>query len=86
MFDDLETKHIIYNHPEYMAYLREATRNHKYNGMKIYVGYGSPMWCAYRKAQRELEKQTLRYKMYKVKQAFRVLVKICFREWFKIRL
>lgn len=71
---------------EWTAYINEAVRNYKKPEYKIYMSYGSPMWVAYCKALREAKKQTVAYKLYKVKQAFRILIKVCAREWFKIRL
>lgn len=64
----------------------QAIKNYKRQEPRIFVSYGGYMHRAYLKAEREAYRQTTRYKLYKVKQAFRVLVKICFREWFKIRL
>lgn len=83
---EVDPKRCAYFAPELYRYISDNVSNFRKPETKIYVSYGSPLWCAWRKAQREAHKQTTRYQVYKVRQAFRILVKLCVRQWFKIRL
>jgi hypothetical protein len=55
-------------------------------GPTMFVQWGGSFHLTYLKMKRDARKKTTAYKLYKVRQAFRVLVKLCFREWFKIKL
>lgn len=75
----------MYINKEWTAYIETAIRNEK-KMPRIHIAYGSPMWVAYKKAKRELYKKSIPGKIGKVRQVFRVLVKLCLREWFNIKL